>query len=871
MTKLYPFIVALMLLGISLHTINTAVAQEKTYEEIVAEMENEFQEYAQKNEALFNAYVENNDKEFSDFLRKAWDAYQLQQGIEPPSYPKPVDPPKIDPLELEKDEPVNIPVDEPMDTVPDVDNNKVSPGIQKTEPTDFDTKSANMNFYGAKVYFEYDVDFITTSPRQINENAMADYWSDMSKTNHYHFVNQMLSYKTQLNLNDWGFYKLVDKAAGEFIADRNARNLFVWFVLSKSRYKARVGYNESNIYLLLPSVNMLYGVRYYRFNDINYYLVEGNANSIRTYKKDYPDARLIFDMHINSPLNIGSQVAQKDLKFSFEGETYQFTVKYNRNAIDFYDDYPQTNIEVFFDAAVSDEAKQSLVSYLKPIVAKKDELDAANLIIHFVQTAFSYKTDQQQFGREKFFFPEEIFHYAYSDCEDRSVLFAYLIRELLNKKAVGIAYPGHMATAVNFDNTAGMDYFTYEGEKYVVCDPTYINASVGMCMPKYVDSKAKIVKLKNIQYRKSVEDMIWDKAMAAGGNRGSNSEDIVFDKQRNAYITGYYKGTISFDDKVLSSNANSNDAFIAKLDKNQQFEWVKSAGGLGNDIGTALAIDKDNNVYITGFFDETTNFEGRELASNGVKDVFVAKYSPQGKLIWLNKMDIDKPNIKNDHIFVSRFNADGKHESTILFEETENFNSYGITLDNEGNCFVTAAFSSIAEVSFASRGDFNFTDGWDELTKKLKEEENYVSPMAGFFAFLKLLKVNGVTVTGKSLKETLDEYNPVFRKISPHIYQSIEKIDVLKNSGGIITLTTLGKNDVSFKDLTLKNNAKFKITSYKGGNALINILDGVSIGSAIYGFEVNSVKLVKNSGNMVFDFDEDHTHRVLNLKKDFLR
>ena len=71
MTKLYPFIVALMLLGISLHTINTAVAQEKTYEEIVAEMENEFQEYAQKNEALFNAYVENNDKEFSDFLRKA--------------------------------------------------------------------------------------------------------------------------------------------------------------------------------------------------------------------------------------------------------------------------------------------------------------------------------------------------------------------------------------------------------------------------------------------------------------------------------------------------------------------------------------------------------------------------------------------------------------------------------------------------------------------------------------------------------------------------------------------------------------------------------------------------------------------------------
>ena len=71
-----------------------------------------------------------------------------------------------------------------------------------------------------------------------------------------------------------------------------------------------------------------------------------------------------------------------------------------------------------------------------------------------MQTAFAYRTDQDQFSREKWMLPEETLFYPYSDCDDRAVLFAWLVRELLELPVIGIQWPGHMAVAVAFDSPA---------------------------------------------------------------------------------------------------------------------------------------------------------------------------------------------------------------------------------------------------------------------------------------------------------------------------------------------------------------------------------------------------------------------------------
>lgn len=99
-----------------------------------------------------------------------------------------------------------------------------------------------------------------------------------------------------------------------------------------------------------------------------------------------------------------------------------------------------------------------------------------------------------QFGYEKSFYVEENFYYSANDCEDRAVLLAFLVRNLLHLDVHLLYYPGHEATAIRFSDQSikGDGYVYQDGSKYIICDPTYIGAGVGQCMPEYENVKPKV-------------------------------------------------------------------------------------------------------------------------------------------------------------------------------------------------------------------------------------------------------------------------------------------------------------------------------------------------------------------------------------------
>jgi hypothetical protein len=110
-----------------------------------------------------------------------------------------------------------------------------------------------------------------------------------------------------------------------------------------------------------------------------------------------------------------------------------------------------------------------------------------NFVLNFVQKSFKYEQDNQQFGREKVMFAQETLYFDKSDCEDRAVLFSYLIKELFGVSVLGVKYEDHMATAVYVPIEG--DEVMVKSKKFVIADPTYINATIGMSMPKYKSIK----------------------------------------------------------------------------------------------------------------------------------------------------------------------------------------------------------------------------------------------------------------------------------------------------------------------------------------------------------------------------------------------
>jgi hypothetical protein len=70
-----------------------------------------------------------------------------------------------------------------------------------------------------------------------------------------------------------------------------------------------------------------------------------------------------------------------------------------------------------------------------------------------------------------------------------------LVKELLGLEVVLLHYPNHLATAVHFSENVNGDFLTVDGKKFVVCDPTYIGASIGIAMDNCKQAKVQVIKL----------------------------------------------------------------------------------------------------------------------------------------------------------------------------------------------------------------------------------------------------------------------------------------------------------------------------------------------------------------------------------------
>jgi hypothetical protein len=129
---------------------------------------------------------------------------------------------------------------------------------------------------------------------------------------------------------------------------------------------------------------------------------------------------------------------------------------------------------------------------------------------------------------------------------------------------------------------------------------------------------------------------------------------IVVDKEGNVYTTGTFRETADFDPGPGTFNlvaAGDRDIFVSKLDATGALVWAISFGSTGNDEGLGIATDTAGNVYVTGKFEGTVDFDPgagtANLVSLGVHDIFITKLDPSGGLIWTKQIGGDDEQLAN--------------------------------------------------------------------------------------------------------------------------------------------------------------------------------------------------------------------------------
>ena len=459
----------------------------------------DYKKWLEEQNKKYQEYKDKNDKAFVDFLQREWKQMQMMQGFVPDDKPKPENFPVADPTETPEDV-----TGQPKVKI-DIDLPKPGPeGKPELKPVALAPEkkyfvSLDMNYYGVTLNIKYDKAILTDFNNKIDKKVISDFWAILSRSDYEPLLKQIGQLKSDMYLNDWGFCSFLYGIGSKiYPKNRNQSILITWFILTKFGYDVKIGYFENEIILLIPTVQTLYGMTYFTIDEEKYYAVSFNdktqsIKNLYTYDGKYPNADKIIDLRIDDSPRIGVEILQKDLYFTIKNKRYSVPVRFNNNLVNFFKTYPLTDLPVYFYSSPSAETKYSLLMNLKPIIEGKSELEAANIVLRFVQTAFEYKTDNDQFGTEKYLFPEETIYYNYSDCEDRSILFAFLVKNLFNLQVIGLDYPGHIATAVKFNGDYDGNYVVHKKKKYIICDPTYINANAGMCMPRYLKVKPKVI------------------------------------------------------------------------------------------------------------------------------------------------------------------------------------------------------------------------------------------------------------------------------------------------------------------------------------------------------------------------------------------
>lgn len=123
-------------------------------------------------------------------------------------------------------------------------------------------------------------------------------------------------------------------------------------------------------------------------------------------------------------------------------------------------------------------------------------------------------------------------------------------------------------------------------------------------------------------------------AVTAGGLDNETVAGVATDAAGNAYVTGSFSNSMTLGAAVLIS-AGGTDIFVAKYNPNGLLLWVQQFGGTGNEVARGITANPAGDVFIVGSFEGTVSFGSVPLTSAGGSDAFVARLqSGAGIVVW---------------------------------------------------------------------------------------------------------------------------------------------------------------------------------------------------------------------------------------------
>lgn len=343
-----------------------------------------------------------------------------------------------------------------------------------------------IDFYSEKITIQYNSNMLIdlkVNPQEYNQHnktgTIQNFYEVFEKIDYQTLLDDLTTHKTKYQLNDWFFYELVRTAIYRIYIGRPNihKRLAIWSMMIKSGFDIRITYLKDEVFLNAYTKEEVYEVPMIVEQQKTYI----NLSSFHDKKKPadmlyisnfVPNPNgLPFSFGLKKLPQLKAQSEDRKIEFEDKNSKYSFNLSFDKTIVDLMNNYPFITEGQYVLTSFSSTLSNSIIPVMNNILEGKTTKESLETLVAFTRTGFDYKTDEEVYGRSKPMIPEELFHYHFSDCEDRSALFFNLVKELLGLPTIVIAYSDHVTVGVAAPESLG-EYILYKGEKYYLCDPT---------------------------------------------------------------------------------------------------------------------------------------------------------------------------------------------------------------------------------------------------------------------------------------------------------------------------------------------------------------------------------------------------------------
>lgn len=841
-----------------------AISQQKDFKKWEEEMEKDFDSAEKEFRNGFSHFVDSVNQEYINLIREAEKDFLklLKDSFR-----------EFEVINAESKSPVSKPQKIPLyKKAPSIDFDEVKIGRKALSKTNNriiliqessgenkykKTESVRMNLWRNEFSLSFDTLISQVNLNQAGPEAFKDCYEFLLNTNYSPLIEQMADISGRLNLSDWDYFCMVNEFSKNVSADINNQKVLSWFLLLESGFKVKIGYHDNDIALLFAPAQTIYNMPFFDIRGERYYTLSFHHQKVTTYEIDHFKGINYINIWRDKPLLIPELAKNKTIKFPFKGSVFNIELSYDQNYIDYYSNIPDIKVDYYFALPVSSLFKESIEAKIGPLLENKSLYESLHFLLSLVQYGFDYKTDAEQFNKEKYMTPEETFHYEFSDCDDRAILYSWLVSDLLDLDNIAIDFGDHLCVAVEVTDKELRGGIRYNGKDYIICDPTYRGAPPGILFPQYRYKEAGIIDFaKNLgTYRYTMR--IWEKANSLGLLQAENSSNIVVTNDGSIFLTGSYS---SLD----PSFAGRSGSFVAKLNSPEEIQWEKNIIGEGRNYGYCISVFNDRYLYVFGYFENSITIDNQTISSKNGSDFFLAQLDLSGNLLWLKS--IETPHDSASQGLTVVLDQEGSMKYYMPNDHFPPEKNYLMEVDEKGRCYIYAALpwpdkKTIRSKAFVRGDDFNI------VSYLLKSNEamlmqNYPRSVSFLYTIIRYLNEDREsTLKGSSILEVIKE---IYSNVSGYLierYSDIGRISEIRNSEGLTVINTIDQKPITFHYLQALHGSRLKL-SYINGNAKITVLNGVKIGNDRIWNRLNYILLDRVTGEIVYNYDNQYRKKM---------